>query len=261
LAQQFGFGQTDGTASLGVLRAFASATATDASAGACGLVLGTGSGQAIFYDTLQITSDTLPLGTQVQFHVTIVLLSSVSVAGRPADVNHGAANVNAQLYVKGPAVVQISNDVSNPVAVNAGSGTFSAAVGDFVTLKGVLGVQATVDTSPTYSSVTATSDATQGAFFYIDPITNGASYATSSGHGYFTPPPKVLAINNNGLGATVSFTTIPTDLYNVQSRDDLTVGSWSIMASNLVATNAVYPFLDLTATNVLKRFYRVNLNF
>jgi hypothetical protein len=130
-----------------------------------------------------------------------------------------------------------------------------------VTVKGILKVQAAVDTFPTYSSVAATCDANQRDFFYIDPITNSVSYTTTSGQSYFTPPPNPLAIQYGKTGATLGFSTILDELYDVQSRDDLVQGVWSTMASNLVGTGGIFPFTDLMATKGPKRFYRVKVHF
>ena len=76
---------------------------------------------------------------------------------------------------------------------------------------------------------------------------------------FVIPPPSVLSIGILNTNVLLTFSAVSNVLYDVQKRDDLQTGSWSIIASNITATGAVGTNLDVGAALLPKRFYRVGL--
>ncbi|MCG3149305.1 MAG: hypothetical protein PCFJNLEI_02765 [Verrucomicrobiae bacterium] len=57
----------------------------------------------------------------------------------------------------------------------------------------------------------------------------------------------------------ISFSSVLGMTYQVEMCEDLTNNSWSTLSNNIPGTGTVIPIQDLSATNVMRRFYRVRL--
>lgn len=75
------------------------------------------------------------------------------------------------------------------------------------------------------------------------------------------PPPQDFALISVNGSAILTFSTVSNVLYDVQARDDLNVGDWVNIATNLVGTGGVLTNIDSTAAAPTQRFYRLRLHF
>src|ERR1035437_7041278 len=62
-------------------------------------------------------------------------------------------------------------------------------------------------------------------------------------------PPGFVSISIIGTNVSLTFPTISTSLYDVQSSTDLVAGSWSTLASNLVGTGGIVTNIDVGGAN------------
>ena len=68
---------------------------------------------------------------------------------------------------------------------------------------------------------------------------------------------KVTGIAANGNGSfTINFQGTPGQMYRVLAATNLPTANWLAISTNLAATNGVWSFTDLVATNYRARFYR-----
>jgi hypothetical protein len=73
------------------------------------------------------------------------------------------------------------------------------------------------------------------------------------------PPPSYVAIQIVSSNVVLTFPTVSTNLYVVQSTTDLVSGVWSTIASNILGAGAVATNTDIGGATVPRRFYRVGL--
>lgn len=72
-------------------------------------------------------------------------------------------------------------------------------------------------------------------------------------------PPSYVLIKIVGTNVSLIFPTISDHSYYVQSKTDLASGFWSTIATNIPGTGGVVTNIDVGATTVPARFYRVGL--
>jgi hypothetical protein len=70
---------------------------------------------------------------------------------------------------------------------------------------------------------------------------------------------QITAIQKAGNDVLVSFATGTNKTYQLETRDSLTTGSWSVLASNIVGTGGVMIYTNAGAANATNRFYRLGL--
>ena len=73
-------------------------------------------------------------------------------------------------------------------------------------------------------------------------------------------PPTDLSIKLIATNVLLTFSTISSNSYYVQSRTDLVSGSWSTIASNIMGTGGIATNIDFGAATVPQKFYRVGLS-
>lgn len=74
-------------------------------------------------------------------------------------------------------------------------------------------------------------------------------------------PPADFCLRSAAGPAVLAFSTIANVLYDVQVRDDLSSGSWTNIATNIVGTGGVLTNIDTAASALSRHFYRVRLHF
>ena len=62
-----------------------------------------------------------------------------------------------------------------------------------------------------------------------------------------------------GADMQISFTTGSNKVYRVESRDELTSGSWTTLTNDIVGSGAIMTATDAGAATLPKRFYRLRL--
>ncbi len=70
---------------------------------------------------------------------------------------------------------------------------------------------------------------------------------------------QITAIQQSGNDILISFVTGTNKIYQLESRDSLTTGSWSVLASNIVGTGSLMIYTNAGAANTTNRFYRLGL--
>jgi len=78
---------------------------------------------------------------------------------------------------------------------------------------------------------------------------------------FYAPPPEppsvTIAIANTDV--VLTFRTVSNYVYDVESRTDLTSGSWSTVASNIAGTSGLVTNVDIGAATAPRRFYRIGV--
>jgi lysophospholipase L1-like esterase len=69
--------------------------------------------------------------------------------------------------------------------------------------------------------------------------------------------PKFTSIALAGTNVTLKFSTVSNQFYLVERRDDLVIGSWTMVASNFPGNGAVASLTNSVPLNSLEGFYRV----
>jgi Concanavalin A-like lectin/glucanases superfamily/Putative Ig domain len=109
-------------------------------------------------------------------------------------------------------------------------------------------------------------DGTAGADYFsgvIDEVmlftrTLGPSEITLLYQGvYQLPTPTITSLKLTGSNAVVSFTTVTSATYEVDSRNDLTTGTWLILTNGVSGTGGTLSNTDVGAVSHGKRFYRI----
>ena len=75
------------------------------------------------------------------------------------------------------------------------------------------------------------------------------------------PPPGDFRVIFPGTNIALAFTTVSNVLYDLQTRSDLTSGSWSNLTTNIIGNGSVTTNLDTEVTGLSSRFYRLRLHF
>ena len=76
----------------------------------------------------------------------------------------------------------------------------------------------------------------------------------------FAPlPPNTVFPSVSGTNVLLTFPTISTNLYDIQSSTDLVSGCWSTIASNIAGTGGIVTNIDVGGASVSHRFYRVGV--
>jgi lysophospholipase L1-like esterase len=69
--------------------------------------------------------------------------------------------------------------------------------------------------------------------------------------------PQFTAINALSTNVALKFSTVSNQFYLVESRDDLSAGSWITVTNNLAGTGGIVAFTNQVPVNRATRFYRV----
>ena len=69
--------------------------------------------------------------------------------------------------------------------------------------------------------------------------------------------PRFTGINVAGTNVALRFSTVSNQLYIVESRDQLTAGSWATVISNVAGTGGIVALTNHVSPNLSSRFYRV----
>ena len=75
------------------------------------------------------------------------------------------------------------------------------------------------------------------------------------------PPPGDFRVIFIGTNAALAFTTVSNVLYDLQTCSDLTSGSWSNLATNIIGNGGMTTNLDTRAAAFSSRFYRLWIHF
>jgi len=73
------------------------------------------------------------------------------------------------------------------------------------------------------------------------------------------PPPGYVTIRIVSTNVVLTFPTVSTNLYVVQSTPDLASGVWSTVASNILGAGGVVTNTHIGGATIPRRFYRVGL--
>ncbi|HWX22285.1 MAG TPA: M12 family metallopeptidase [Candidatus Binatia bacterium] len=68
---------------------------------------------------------------------------------------------------------------------------------------------------------------------------------------------RITAINRAGADMTVSFNSVTGIVYRIETRTDLGLGVWSVLADEILGTGAVLPITQPGAAALPRQFYRV----
>ena|ERR1035437_368031 len=106
---------------------------------------------------------------------------------------------------------------------------------------------------------------TEGAYFFngvIDEMmlftrTLGPSEIALLYQGAYQLPMPITSLKLMGSNAVVSFTTVTSATYEVDYRNDLTIGTWLILTNGVPGTGGILSNTDVGAVSQGKRFYRV----
>jgi adhesin HecA-like repeat protein len=69
--------------------------------------------------------------------------------------------------------------------------------------------------------------------------------------------PRFTAISVAGTNVALRFTTVTNQAYVVESRDDLTAGSWATVTNNVPGNGGTVTVTNRGVASLPKRFYRV----
>lgn len=69
--------------------------------------------------------------------------------------------------------------------------------------------------------------------------------------------PRFTAINVAGTNVALRFSTVSNQLYVVESRDELTAGSWATVTNNVPGTGGIIAVTNRLSPTLSRRFYRV----
>ena len=69
--------------------------------------------------------------------------------------------------------------------------------------------------------------------------------------------PRFAAIKVGGTNVALTFSTVSNQLYVVESRDNLTVGSWATVTSNVPGNGSIIAVTNRVPAILSSRFYRV----
>lgn len=75
------------------------------------------------------------------------------------------------------------------------------------------------------------------------------------------PQPQITGLTASKTNCVISFSSILGANHEVQTRDDLTTGSWSALATNLAGTGDIIQVGDQFSPSQQKRFYRVHASY
>jgi len=75
------------------------------------------------------------------------------------------------------------------------------------------------------------------------------------------PQPQITSITVGPTNSLISFSSILGATHQVEMRDDLNAGSWSVLASNIAGTGDIMQIGDEYSSGQQKRFYRVNASY
>ncbi len=247
---------------------------------------------ASWSDTITITSDTLPIGTPVSLELTMVgQVDASAFIGGLFNINGGPEWSASMRWEDDSQAINNTTTVGGQLdGFPIGSASFyktvvyTPNVGDTVYILGSLQGDAYMevygDFSPPFGFFSATitirdvppsSNPNLYVQYFIDPITPGVSYISSSGQtncyptvgsvlASLLPPPSDLAITPVKPDVALSFTGFSNLLYSVQSCTDPASGNWITLTNNIEGTNGMANFTDPGgATNSPSRFYRVGV--
>jgi hypothetical protein len=69
--------------------------------------------------------------------------------------------------------------------------------------------------------------------------------------------PRFTAINVAGTNVALRFSTVSNQLYVVESRDELTAGSWVTVTNNVPGSGGIIAVTNRVPSTLASRFYRV----
>jgi hypothetical protein len=75
------------------------------------------------------------------------------------------------------------------------------------------------------------------------------------------PQPQITSITAGKTNSLISFSSILGATHEVQTRDDLSTGSWSVLTNNIAGTGDIIQIGDQFSPSQQKRFYRVNASY
>jgi hypothetical protein len=166
----------------GSLHGYGSISASSIGAAASGDSQITGSGWS---DTFTVTSNTLPVNTQVS-------MLAVLTFHRTLSANNPNVLVQTSAGLTGPFSLNISDSIAAPNATQTVSTTFNAFVGNPFLVTGSLYFQVN-GAAQGGGSVSGSIDVANTATFNLYSLNLAASYSTASGASY-VPEPSALAL-------------------------------------------------------------------
>jgi hypothetical protein len=75
------------------------------------------------------------------------------------------------------------------------------------------------------------------------------------------PVPTITSGQLTGPDFLITFTTVQNAVYEVDYRNDLVSGSWSILTNGVAGTGGIVTIVDHQAAAMGQRFYRVGTHF
>ena len=188
-----------------------------------------------FYDTLQITSATLPVGTPVLLQLSSVYDGMVTPAGRIVDPNNSSAGTQASVWA---SLVNLQWGFANAPATNGPVGgalqtnvlalTINASVGDAVPFVAGVTISAEAYDGDMRSAFSGAISVGVTNVVYVDVLTPGAGYTSASRTVYpalvAAPPALRIQTTANGIILLWPVGGIP---FRLRQNPDLTTTNWT----------------------------------
>ncbi len=185
-----------GTVNYGYITGFSSG-----SAGPDNYVTNGGGGfDGQFADTVTVTSSTLPMGTAVNLRFSLTVSGSLFCSS-PLGTTAQAQVLGDLVY--GLNIITAGDSTCGTTFTQTQTAIYATTVGAVIDIGGEGDWNISADAGgvgPVGPSASAQADPPSASFF-VDSLTPGASYATASGHTYFTsvPEPSSLPLLGTGL--------------------------------------------------------------
>jgi hypothetical protein len=173
-------GSSNSAGAFGSITAFAAASSVDG-------ILAIGAADATWSDTFIATSSD-PSVTQITLLATIALSDSISASDNVQGSAQAALLLLDETHGPGEGpIVGLLDATFHPLVERTATVTFTERVGVPFRLFGVLSVGAEAG-PPFEGEGVIIVDASDGATFYLDPITPEGDYTTASGFSYLSLP-------------------------------------------------------------------------
>lgn len=230
----------------------------------------------IWFATNATTSSTLIVKPTVSsLGVTLVLYDVTGATASPYDTAAGNPTAstnsaaNQTIFYNMPAITPTTNGLVFVVMAN-GIGPTTNMVGggqilDSITYGGQIDAS-TMDNSDGYGHYF---NSTGGAVSFgwdmnSSSLPNSSeamaiAFKAAASQNIIAPQITAVAFSNNSF--VVSFKTVPTQTYGLQSKSNLAIGSWSSVVTNIPGTGGIVRATDTNAVRHSQLFYRVKTTF
>jgi len=159
---------------------------------------------ASFQDLLTVSSASLPVGTSCTIEFSMPVDGTLSTNNGLQSIADVAASFSVSDLNGHTQTTSYNEEEKNGVITGGGSNppfSFSAVVGEVLQINGSLQSIAGAADNLANPTGEATSDYSNTAHYYADPVTPGVTLVSASGHDYSAPAPVPEASTTVSLGA------------------------------------------------------------